>query len=166
MNAVADYFRAQQIPLQWAPILRALAAELDQQSDPQALRSLFAAVGRRYAAEMASQFQGMDSLADLNQACNALWARTDWGYVTMTEADEWIDIEHNCAPLSNAFGPDALEWSVGLLEGFYQTVFRLLGADERLVAKFINDENDGLSLHLRFGQAQARNTPITGGASD
>ena len=76
----------------------------------------------------------------------------NWGWVELTEVKGYIDIVHHAAPLAEAFGDEALEWSVGLLEGFYQTIFSVLGASDKMVARSIGEPSDGMELRLRFGR--------------
>ena len=70
----------------------------------------------------------------------------------MNEVKGSIDIAHHASPLAEAFGDEALEWSVGLLEGFYQTVFSVLGASEKMVVRSIGEISDGMDIRLRFGR--------------
>ena len=59
-------------------------------------------------------------------------------------------IEHQFAPLAEAFGTDSLPWSIGLLEGFYQTGFSHAGAGKDLSVRFATNENDGLRLVFKL----------------
>ena len=63
-----DYFRSQQVPLQWSPILRCLADELraNAQTDEATLKKLFRAVGDRFASQMAYRFDSAQTLTDFN----------------------------------------------------------------------------------------------------
>jgi Cellulose synthase subunit D len=150
MNTLDDYFRSQQIPLQWSPLLRTLGQELSANADAQALRQLFFNTGSRLAITMQPQFQGITTLSELTEAFNDLWARMSWGCVALQETTNAIQIEHRFAPLAEAFGDDMLEWSVGVLEGFYQAVFHSFGASEKMVARYIPDQSDALNLQLRL----------------
>lgn len=146
-----NYFRGQQVSLQWMPFLRAMAAEMSALSDVAELRNLFAAVGKRFASDSAEFFQEAKTLTALQDDINDLWARINWGWIKLKESDGYIEIVHNAAPLEEAFGEDALGWSVGFLEGFYQSVFGALGADESMELHTQEDLSDGMSLHFRFG---------------
>jgi hypothetical protein len=147
-----DYFRSQQVSLQWSPVLRAFAVELRTQADVEieALHQLFIKIGMRFGKDMESQFQGVETLSELANAFNDLWNRTNWGWVALTEASGSIEIEHHYAPIAEAFGGEMLDWSVGLLEGFYQAVFRSFGVSEKMTAKLVTQQNDGLYVHLRL----------------
>lgn len=145
------YFRQQQVAPQWLPVLRAMALELSTYSDPHSLRRLFFDIGRRFAADVGPEFDQVDTVDHLQQGLNRFWSSRNWGWVTMTEVSEGIEIVHEAAPLAEAFGDDALEWSVGLLEGFYQQVFAVLGADEKMMVRSLDGGPRGLAVHLRFG---------------
>jgi hypothetical protein len=152
MYTLDDYFRSQQIPLQWSPILRSLATELviGSEADIDALRQLFLKIGVRFARDVEMQFEGVQTLPELTTALNDFWSKTNWGWVALTESKEGIEIEHRYAPLAEAFGDEMLEWTVGILEGFYQTVFRSFGASERLIARLVSQQEDGLYMHIRL----------------
>ncbi len=150
--ALDDYFRSQQVSLQWSPVLRAFALELRTQADVdvEALRQFFVRIGVRFAQDMESQFQGSQTLAELTNALNDLWNRTNWGWVELTEANGSIEIEHRYAPIAESFGGEMLDWSLGLLEGFYQAVFHSFGLSEKMVARLVTQQNDGQYIHLRL----------------
>jgi hypothetical protein len=151
MNTLENYFRSQQIPLQWSPLLRAMGQELAANADAQALHQLFFNVGSRFAITVHPQFEGTRTLADLNEALNNLWASMSWGQVTITEGETAIEIEHRYAPLAEAFGDEMLTWSIGVFEGFYQTIFRTFGASDKMHAKYVAEQSDPLNLQLRLG---------------
>jgi hypothetical protein len=150
MQDLNTYFRSQQIPLQWSPILRAMAEELVANADTQALHQLFLNIGSRFAASVQSQFADQKTLIDLNDSLNSLWASMSWGFVELRETSTAIEIEHRFAPLAEAFGDNTLSWSVGLLEGFYQAVFRSFGASDKMAAKYIVEKSEALILHFRL----------------
>jgi hypothetical protein len=152
MYSLDDYFRSQQVSLQWSPVLRAFAVELAAQggADIEVLHQLFIRIGMRFAGDMESQLQGVQTLPELTEALNDLWNRTNWGWVELTEASGCIEIEHRYAPIAEAFGVEMLAWSIGILEGFYQAVFRSFGLSEKMTAKMVSQENDGFYVHLRL----------------
>lgn len=150
MNTLDSYFRSQQVSLQWSPVLRALALELSAQADLDALRQLFIKTGMRYAQSMEPRFQGIKTLAELTDSLNDLWSQTNWGCVAFREASNHIEIEHRFAPLSEAFGDEMLNWSVGILEGFYQAVFVAFGADERMATQCVAQQDDGLCVQIHL----------------
>lgn len=154
--ALKQYFRSQQVPLQWSPILRALAQEmcLAESGDTASLRALFRGVGRRFAHSVSDQFDGAGSLADLADAFNGLWSELNWGMVDFTEQADHVSIHHYYAPIAEAFGSDNLLWSVGLLEGFYEAGFQRLGAGEGFHTQFVAHEDDGMCLKFKFATRQ------------
>ena len=147
-----NYFRVQQVSLQWLPVLRAMASELSAQTDAKELRHLFFKIGERFAKDTGDFFQGAKSLAQLEERLNDFWSRINWGWVDLHEVQAYIEITHQAAPLAEAFGDDAFEWSIGLLEGFYQSVFGVLGASETMVVRGAGASAGGMDVLLRFGR--------------
>jgi hypothetical protein len=152
MYSLDDYFRSQQVPLQWSPVLHALAQELSSLGgvDTEVLHALFIKVGTRFAKSVETQFQGVETLAELTESINDFWSRTQWGWVSISEGENHLTIEHRYAPLTEAFGAEMLNWTVGILEGFYQTVFRAFSASDKLKARCLEQQDDGFCLHLRL----------------
>lgn len=146
-----SYVRGQQISLQWLPVLRAMATEMSEHSKASDLRNLFFRIGWRFGKDTEDFFEGVQSLSQLEESLNDFWSRINWGWVNLVEAKGQIDIAHQAAPLAEAFGDESLEWSVGLLEGFYQSIFGVLGANEAMVCRSADDSCTGINVHLRFG---------------
>lgn len=145
-----NYFRGRQVSLQWLSFLRALSSEFSASASPDEISSFFFRVGAQYANSYAPTLQDVQSLEQLERSLNAIWSRTDWGWVTLTEIPGFVEIVHQAAPLAEAFGEESLVWSCSLLEGFYETVFSVLGAGERM--RIHRDEiSDGMVIRLRFG---------------
>ena len=147
-----NYFRSQQVSLQWLPILRAMAMEMAADASPADLRILFFNIGERFAKDAEESFQNVETLAILEDRLNDFWARLNWGWVELVQVKDHIEISHSAAPLAAAFGNESIGWSVGLLEGFYQTVFMVLGASGQMVVRSKGETADGLSILLRFGR--------------
>lgn len=146
-----NYFREQQVSLQWLPFLRAMSAELEAQEEIDLLRQLFVRIGQRLATESASYYEGLATLPELERGLNDFWSRMQWGWVRLLEARSQIEIVHHAAPLAEAFGDESLRWSAGVLEGYYQTVFGQLGAGAELRIRLVGISDDGLTLHFEFG---------------
>ncbi len=154
-TAFQDYFRQQQVSVQWLPVLRAMALEMSAHIDARELRHLFFKIGERFAKDAENVFQGVQTLAQLEERLNDFWGRINWGWVALKEADGAIDIVHQAAPLAEAFGDEAFNWSIGLLEGFYQAVFDGLGAGDTMAVRSVDESASGLDVYLRYGrQAQ------------
>jgi hypothetical protein len=145
-----NYFRSQQVSLQWLPVLRALALELSASADAAGLRQLFFKVGERFAKDVEERFQDVQTLAELEEYLNEFWAQLNWGWVHFSESKGAIDIEHQAAPLAEAFGDESLVWSVGLLEGFYQTVFIVLGAGNTMKVAAVDEACRDMTVQLCF----------------
>lgn len=140
------YFREQQVSLQWLPVLRALAAELESRESPEVLRNLFSAMGRRLASEASTQLGSPDTLSELAQNLNDFWSQMNWGWVTLLEQSGSLEIQHHAAPLAEAFGDDSLVWSCGFLEGFYQTTLEALGAQASMSVQWVDMADEGSTL--------------------
>lgn len=151
-DKLQNYFRGQQVSLQWLPVLRAMATELSAQNDTTALRHLFFKVGERFAKDSSDLFQGVQSLAQLEARLNDFWSRINWGWVELKDVKDFIEISHQAAPLSEAFGEECGHWSVGLLEGFYQSVFGLLGASDTMTVRGELGSPSAMDVQLRFGR--------------
>lgn len=150
-NNLESYFKNQQVSLQWLAFLRALANEMGASADPEDLRQLFFRVGERFAAQGEADFPAVETLPQLQDALNAFWSQLNWGWVELAEVKNHIEIFHHAAPLAGAFGDDALEWSVGLLEGFYERVFKVLGAGDAMTVRSAGGEAQGMDLRFHFG---------------
>lgn len=138
--------------LQWLPVLRALALEMSVHMEAREMRHLFFKIGERFAKDTEHFFQDVRTLTQLEENLNDFWARINWGWVDLKEADGAIDIAHQAAPLAEAFGDEALNWSIGLLEGFYQAVFDGFGASDTMAVRSVDESSSGLDVHLRYGR--------------
>lgn len=112
------------------PVLRSLAAELEQQAPSTQLRSLAYLAGRRLAAQRT--IGDLKVLADFEGFANTTFSGLDWGWVRIEEAAGAIDILHGCTPLRRWFGEAGMSWAPGFFEGLYAEWMRQLGAGERL----------------------------------
>ncbi len=151
-DKLRDYFRGQQVSLQWLPVLRALALEMSAHAEAKDLRHLFFKIGERFACDTGERFEGIETLAELQDSLNDFWSQTNWGWVDLQETKGCIDITHYAAPLAEAFGDEALSWSVGLLEGYYQNIFMVLGAGDSMQVQAVGESSGGMDIGLRFGR--------------
>jgi hypothetical protein len=151
-NPLENYFREQQVSLQWLPFLRAMASELSEQTDPESLRNLFASIGQRFAGESRDAFDKVNTLGALATSLNDFLAHINWGCVEINEVPGGVEIDHFAAPLAEAFGDDALTWSLGFLEGFYQALFGMLGASTSMQVRALDDQCEAMHLRFRFGR--------------
>lgn len=150
-NTFESYLRKQQVSLQWLPVLRALATELVKSGSTAELHHLFFNVGAQLGRDYSEHFENTETLIQLEERVNSLWSRLNWGWVVLTEVDEVIEILHQAAPLSEAFGDESLIWSIGFLEGFYDTLFKQLGASEKMSVQALLSESAGMVLRLHLG---------------
>ncbi|MDD2923748.1 hypothetical protein [Rhodoferax sp.] len=137
--------------MQWLPVLRSLAAELADDVPAEKLRLMFFNVGGRLAGDVESRFESVQTLTELENEINEFWLQLNWGWIHFTEQAGCIHINHQAAPLAEAFGDEALPWSVGLLEGFYQALFKILGAGDGMTVRAVEGECADMQILLRFG---------------
>ena len=137
---------------QWRSVLRALAQELHANGTTEGLKTLFFVVGQRMARDVEAEFESINTLSDLQSRLNSHWEAINWGWVALHELEDSIRIEHQAAPLAEAFGEAAMPWAVGLLEGFYDAVFKVLGAGDSMRVHAMNEPLCNLQITLRFEQ--------------
>ncbi len=147
-----QYFRSQQISMQWMPVLRSLALELERHASVEDLRSLFFNTGKNLAEELSSHCEDVATLTQLQEVINDFWMQMNWGWVEFSEANSAVEISHHAAPLAEAFGEASLVWSVGLLEGFYESIFKILGASDEMHVTANLDESTAMSVRLDLGR--------------
>ena len=120
-----DYYTSHQASIQWRAFLTALAQEFAAQLETAQLRELMVRIGVRFAdAHPAGACATLDDLASF---FNTTWSSLDWGFVNLVERDDYLAIEHFCAPLA-AFGAASARWTPAFLEGAYQRWLHELGA--------------------------------------
>lgn len=151
-DVLEQYFRAQQVDLQWLPVLRALSGELERHASADDLRALFSNTGKAFADEIAPRCEGIGTLGELQEVLNDFWMQLNWGWVEIAESGHVVVISHQAAPLAEAFGDEALAWSVGLLEGFYDAVFKFLGASADMHVSAVPEASSAMSLRLELGK--------------
>ena len=90
----------------------------------------------RIGARFAERYPAGDctTLDDLASFLNAVWSKLDWGFVRLVERDDYLSIEHACAPLA-VFGEGAA-WASAFLEGAYQHWLHELGAGSLALQEF------------------------------
>jgi hypothetical protein len=128
-----DYYTRHQTSMQWRGFLTALAEEFETQLEASQLRVLMARIGARFAASYPAA--DCTTLDDLASFLNSVWSALDWGFVHLTERDDYLSIQHFCAPLA-AFGERATSWASAFLEGAYQHWLRELGAGSLALHEF------------------------------
>lgn len=146
------YFRTQQVSLQWLPILRALSFELERHASAEDLRTLFFNTGKKFAEEIAPRCEEIATLSELQEMLNEFWLQLSWGWMELKESSGVVEISHHAAPLAEAFGESSLAWSVGLLEGFYDEIFKLLGASADMHVSVVMEESVAMDLRLELGR--------------
>lgn len=151
-ESIVNYYRTQQTSQQWVDFLLALAAELSSQASESELRLVFSGVGKRQALLLGAFIEHVQTLDELQDALNHYWSQQHWGCVRFEEATDYVEILHSASPLSNALGENALPWSIGYFEGFYEQVFKVLGAGQDMRVLATGSEEEGLNLYFRFGR--------------
>lgn len=151
-HAIIEYFTEQQCSRQWKGFLRAFAGEFATQLDEADLRALMRRIGERFAHEAEVDLGNCRTLDDLQLAMGQVWVRLDWGWVELADRGDYLEVRHHCAPLIAAFGPDALRWSPGFLEGAYQAWFSSAHAGNLEVRQSAEPDLAG-SIEFRLAQA-------------
>lgn len=126
-------------------LLSALTGRLLEGLGEDVLRDWAVAVGQDWAQAERERFAGSGTLEALADSLNSYWAEARWGWARLEETDDGLEVYHHASPLGEAH-PSL----VGVLEGFYETVFKLLGADGDMVVQLVEAANDGFDLHLRL----------------
>ena len=108
--------------------MRALGDEFVSGLSAQDLRALMFRVGTRFGVD--NPLPACVTLDELQQGMTAQWSRTDWGWVTLSQKAEYLQIEHSLSPLQAAFGPGHAQWSAGFLEGVYQRWLEQMGSGQ------------------------------------
>ena len=143
-TALAHYVRAEglRIPRR---LLSTLTSRLLEGLGEDGLRAWCQAVGHDWAQAEQERFASSGTLESLADALNSCWADARWGWIELQETDDGLDVMHHGAPIA-----DAHPSLVGVLEGFYDTVFKLLGADPAMAVQMVAASDDGFDLHLRL----------------
>ncbi len=130
LKTTLAYYQDRQCAIQWREFLSALAAEFESQLGASELRELLRRIGDRFATN--APLDKCDTLDELQDAINATWTSIDWGWVSISETQGQLMIQHFAAPLRAAFGESSDAWAAGYLEGAYQRWFDALGIDPEL----------------------------------
>jgi hypothetical protein len=142
-----DYYTKHQASMQWRGFLTALAEEFETQLGTAQLRQLMARIGVKFAG---SHPPGdCATLDQLTSFLNTTWSSLDWGFVNLVERDEYLAIQHYCAPLA-AFGAAADAWTPAFLEGAYQHWLQQLGAGALVLQQI--DTGDRRALEFRLAK--------------
>lgn len=124
-------------PVQWQGFLSVLADELNAQMPAVELRAFFRALGHRLALKM--PLAAGDTLASLEQRLNERLDASGWGWASIRDNGDSLDIQHSCAPLRQAFGNASAGWTGGLLEGLYSDWMKQAGAGDALELRQIGE---------------------------
>lgn len=141
--------------VQWAPLLQALALELDCQLDLDSIRTLMRQLGSRIAQSM--PLPQLDTLDELAQAMNQHWHTLGWGEVSLHDAGQALQLQHRHAPFTAVFGLAAQAWADAILEGVYAVWLHSAGAPEALVLRHLHDADsasDSATLHFALTARQ------------
>ena len=128
------------------PIFR----ELEQRAEPGTLRAWCHLFGKVWAADAADQFPAAQDLAALNELVNKFWSASRWGWAQLSEVEGALHVTHHGAPIADDKAAPHLHWSCGLLEGFYEAIFKQLGADDSMKVRIEGASDDHFALTLRL----------------
>ena len=146
---VSDHLARQQCARQWRHFLHALAAEFATALSPADLRTLSRRIGLRFATELPLPPQ--PTLDGVQAAMSRQWQDLDWGWVSLVQHTDHVEINHFCSPLTAAFGAPAVDWATGFLEGVYQQWFEQQGAPGLSVSQTQATDGWG-SVSFRLGR--------------
>ena len=150
-DTILSYYQRITCSAQWMEFNRAMAAELSAGLPPEEIRLLFRRIGERVA--QALPVARCDTLDELGAGFNARWNAIDWGFATLVEVDDHLQITHACSPLAQAFGPEAPDWAGGFFEGAYQDWFAAQGTPPGLRVRAEAAGADGpAQVVLRLGR--------------
>lgn len=144
------YYERTSCSVQWLAFNRALAGELSAGLPPEEVRNLFARIGAQVAATM--PIGRCDSVPELQAGFNACWERISWGYSSLREEADHLEITHACSPFAMAFGPASTDWAGGFFEGAYQTWFASQGIPSGLRVRAEAPMAASAQLVLRLGK--------------
>jgi hypothetical protein len=150
-GAELQYLHGRLCPPQWRDFLHAQAQEFREHLSRDELRGLMHRIGLRFA--VLHPIGPCDSIAAMRAAMNTVWLALDWGVVELSDAEPAaLSIEHACAPLSAAYGPEHLDWTPAFLEGVYQGWMAAAGADEALHVRLQHADPQTGSLRFAFSK--------------
>ncbi|WP_307690264.1 cellulose biosynthesis protein BcsD [Variovorax ginsengisoli] len=124
-DSLLGYYERNACSPQWLEFNRGLALELSAGLPSEEIRALFKRIGSHMAQAM--PLARCDSLQELQAEFNARWASIAWGFSSLREEEDFLEIIHACSPLAVAFGPASSEWISGFFEGAYQVWFAAQG---------------------------------------
>jgi len=124
-DSLLGYYERNACSPQWLEFNRGLAFELSAGLPPEEIRALFKRVGSHMANAM--PVPRCDSLPELQAVFNERWESIAWGFSSLREEDDFLEITHACSPLVMAFGPASSAWAYGFFEGAYQAWFASQG---------------------------------------
>lgn len=149
--AALSYLQTQsaQIP---SDLLDSILDELALRSESGTLRAWCHLFGKLWADRHSEMFSGLDDLKVLTDQLNDFLAKERWGWVAIQENELGLQITHTGWPYA---GPDKVEhlpWLCGLLEGFYESIFHLLGASEDLHVRVTEFDAAQFNLQLQLSE--------------
>lgn len=119
----------ERISPQWADFLGLLSEALGAQLEPAEYRQLLVRLGEGFASQhLLPRCVGLSQLSD---AMNAVWARMQWGYASVSDQGQQLEVVHRACPLPAALQLDA-EVAGGFLEGVYGVWLKAAGAPDEL----------------------------------
>lgn len=143
-TALAHYVRVEGMRLPRL-LLSAIAGRLEEGLGEAGMRDWCYAAGLDWAQSEQERFATSGTLDALADSLNSYWAKARWGWIELAETEDGLDVVHHASPVGDAHPALA-----GLLEGFYDAVFKLLGADPDMVVREVARSADGFDLHLRL----------------
>jgi hypothetical protein len=143
--------------VQWQSFLRLLGDEWRADQSREVLRAQMRERGVRWACAQA--LPAVTDLKALEQAMNDCWSQLQGGWVRLIERPDALVLVHGASPLAATFGPEAVDWSVGWLEGIYQAWLEAAGASPASRVSGVPDPTDPTRFELRLSSVVAEALP-------
>jgi len=119
----------ERISPQWVDFLGLLSEALSAQLEPVEYRQLLVRLGEGFANQ--NPLPPCAGLNQLSDAMNVVWKRMQWGYVSVSDLGQALNVVHRACPLPAALQLDA-DVAGGFLEGVYGVWLKAAGAPDEL----------------------------------
>lgn len=144
-SELLDQYRLQACSPQWRGFVLAMAAEFAEALPEADVARLMARIGERFAR--AHALPPVQSLAELEDAANAVWSCLSWGVVRLHEHSTEVVVEHVAAPLTAVLAQHG-GWNLSFLEGVYRVWFREAGMLPSLDLEPMPDRSADVSRYV------------------
>lgn len=138
------YYRRRQYQSGWQDILDIMISGIAENAGDEDRRQFLNLMGSRLAQRfLMAQAQ---TVGDLEDELNRLWAGFHWGYVRLQPAEASLTLKHYAFPAAAA-GADESQWIAGLaaiLEGAYAAWLVAQGGQSHVALRWQQDSAEGV----------------------